>query len=440
MNNIVLIAIGLVFTCALAYAVYYFVMKSKCDTSLNNFNWEGKCTACGKEGQDCCKTNACKNSGGICLNNKCIAPPLCGKNNQDCCKTNPACTDPLEICYNNTCGPCVLGMGQCPPGANCKTTADCASGNICPCAGPKINVCVPASELPYASGYAWQGPWVTPTTTTADCPEECSSLAGRYNHWTWSNKNCTYGPIGPGGCSILDSESSSDSAAAQHICKDSSCVPTVENGLGAICMEDKHCPSGIVCEHAVCKNNPDCDNSTGPCEEGKCHFGTCSNGGCNNDDDCNVLCCVPSACASPDHPPCSSGQQCIGGYMCCGGDACVSDPNVGCVDHVCKFVDPYSYSCDMNHPFMPNATQIAQLKKVCSDKAAGSACSVNFDEEGTLKGNCIGSPLSCAPLDTCVSSTTGKLSDPKGTCENTCSLSKPNPPPVGCPPPSNNLR
>lgn len=314
-----------------------------------------------------------------------------------------------------------------PPKA-CASSADCPPGDICPCAGPNLGTCIPASKAGYSYGYAWQGVWMNPTLTGAACPEACAAIAtvaGAPN-WTWrpgQDLGCTYGTVAAGGCATPVSGASSDPAAARAACHDAGCALPIGDSGGTFCTANAHCPAGSSCGYAACKADADCVNLTGPCKNGKCATGTCSGDGCNNDQDCLPGCCWPGACS--DNFPCPNGHKCVGGYMCCGGDGCAPNPAYGCVKGACKGVGIMSLSCGMNGPFVPSDAQTAQLQAVCSGQAAGSHCSVDFGPQGVLGGSCLGSqgdPLSCFPPNICwgVSGKTS-LASPKGICQDTCS-------------------
>jgi hypothetical protein len=113
----------------------------------------GKCNACGGQGQPCCEQatvgqrgpfDLCYGSGSKCVNNKCfvtVAPP-CGGKGQSCCDGRPNPCDGTLRCdfWTDKCQPPWDGGPTCfSEGDKCSGTQSCCTGSTC---DPFSSVCI----------------------------------------------------------------------------------------------------------------------------------------------------------------------------------------------------------------------------------------------------------------------------------------------------------
>jgi len=342
----------------------FFCKVDPNDECNNHCLQEGTCTV----DSDCkqcqvCMGGACIGAGVQCTPDKpCPWPKKCKIDPQNTC--NNICISDTACQTSEDCGPCQVCMdGACTEAGvvMCDENSDCMKGFVCkkdpvnPCDNqcvPYIN-CLDDEDCDQCEA-CMQG------KCTATGPMECMS-----------NLDCSGGEICQKSVdfclNVCVSDTSCNTDADCGVCE--ACVGgACMGGLEIMCMEDKNCDPGMVCQidpKDPCKNFctiplPDCttDDDCGPCEA--CNNGACIASGvvactedahcpegwtcvlveedpcenmceppppeCISDADCGVCqACMDAECESIAEIKCTSDSDCDDGM------ACTNDPDDPCI-------------------------------------------------------------------------------------------------------------
>ena len=321
------------------------------------------CVNTKQNGTSCADANKC-NGAEMCVAGVCTAGTA-----PDCDDKNP-CTDdscdPAGGCIhaavaggtkcetdNNVCNGISTCMGSvCMPG----TALSCDDGNVC-----TDDSCVPASGCKFVNN-------------TADCSD---------------NNLCTQ-----------------DDKCSSGACKGGAAPNCDDNEA---CTTDS-CDSGKGCVHAATNEGGMCDDGNGCSTGDKCVAGKCKASGGKVCDDMNA--CTQNACdVSSPTQTCSYPKETDG--TPCSFDKC--HQNSTCTSGACSQGDVIN--CDDANPCTTDTCDAATGCKHVADNTAtcsdGDLCTTT---DHCKSGVCVGTDVTCAPLDECHDA--GTCSAKNGVCDD----------------------